>query len=131
MTIVQGFIGFLALTLALLAGVVLSGRRRARGLHLGCVLSALAALGTTIYFAERMGRTLDLAAAGAITPIHLIVAKATTLGYLLPVVSGILVWRDERWKRRHRIAAYSVLALTILTAITGTWMVLAASPKAP
>jgi len=122
----QGFLGFLALTLVLLGLVVLTGLRARRRVHLLCVSLALGALGVTIWFAEQVGEHYDLEAAGWITPVHLALAKGTTLLYLLPLVSGVLTWRDARWKPWHRRFAFSVLGLTVLTAVTGTWMLLAA-----
>jgi hypothetical protein len=122
----RGFVVFLALTLALLGLVVATGLRAVRRVHLTAVALAVASLGTTIFFAERMGDHYDLAAAGTITPVHLTIAKLTTLAYLAPLVTGILTTRDARWRARHRVCAFTVLGLTVATAVTGTWMVLAA-----
>jgi hypothetical protein len=121
----RGFVGFLLLTVALLLVVVATGRRGRRRAHLATVVLTLASLGTTIAFAEAMGDHYDLAGAGWITPVHLWIAKGTTLAYLLPITTGILTWRDLRWRKRHQVCAYLVLALTALTAVTGTWMLLA------
>lgn len=121
-----GFVAFLALTLVLLGVVVATGLAARRRVHLTAVGLAVAALGTTIFFAEKMGDHYDLAAAGAITPVHLAIAKLTTLAYLAPVVTGLLTIRDARWRGRHRLCAFLVLAMTVATAVTGTWMVLAA-----
>lgn len=126
----RGFVVFLGLTLVLLGVVVATGLAARRRIHLVAVGLAVIALGTTIYFAEKMGELYDLAAAGAITPVHLAIAKLTTLAYLAPVVTGILTIRDARWRARHRRCAFGVLALTLATAVTGTWMVLAA-PRLP
>lgn len=121
-----GFVAFLALTLVLLGLVVATGLRARRRWHIPLVACALAALGTTIYFAEKMGEHYDLASAGPITRIHLWIAKITTLAYLLPVATGIRTIFDARMRRWHRRVAFLVLALTVVTAITGTWMILAA-----
>jgi hypothetical protein len=126
MTAEVGFVAFLVLTLALLAAVVRTGFAARRRAHVACVVATLLSLGATIVFAERMGRHYDLAAAGWIFPVHLLVAKLTTFAYLAPVVTGVLTWRDARWRRRQRVCAFAVLALTVATAITGTWMLLAA-----
>jgi hypothetical protein len=131
MTAEAGFVSSLALTLALLAGVVATGLRARRRLHLALVGATLLALGATIAFAERMGAHYDLAAAGAITPVHHFLAKATTLAYLAPLTSGLLTLRDPRWRPRHRACAFTVLALTVITAVTGTWMLLAAERLDP
>ena len=124
MTPEAGFLLFLGVTLALLGGVVWTGYRARRPVHLTLVVSAVLALGGTIFFAEQLGDHYDLEAAGWIYPVHLFIAKACTAAYVLPVVTGILVIRRSGSVRLHRIAAFSVLGLTVLTAITGTWMVL-------
>jgi len=125
MTAERGFVIFLALTLVLLAAVVRTGLRARRRLHLACVATTLAALGITIYYAEKMGAHYDLAAAGLITPVHLWLAKGTTLAYLAPLATGLLTIRDPRWRPRHRVCAFVVLGMTVATAFTGTWMLLA------
>lgn len=126
MTPERGFVAFLALTLALLAAVVWTGLHSRRRVHLPCVAATLLALGLTIFFAEQMGANYDLSSAGLITPVHLWLAKATTVLYLAPLVTGVLTIRDPRWRLRHRVCAFVVLALTVATAVTGTWMLLAA-----
>jgi hypothetical protein len=123
-----GFPTFLVVTVLLLAAVVVTGLKGRLRPHLVLVALALASLGTTIFFAERLGRYYDLEAAGAIMPIHLTLAKITTLGYLLPLVTGVLTLRDRGWKKRHLACALVILAMTVLTTVTGTWMVLAAPP---
>ncbi len=126
MTAERGFVVCLALTLVLLAAVVWTGLRARRRLHLPCVAATLAVLGTTIYFAEQMGEHYDLASAGLITPVHLWLAKLTTLAYLAPLATGALTIRSATWRPRHRVCAFVVLAMTVATAVTGTWMLLAA-----
>jgi hypothetical protein len=126
MTAERGFALFLALTLVLLAAVVRTGLRARRRLHISCVAATLTSLGVTIFFAEKMGRHYDLASAGLITPVHLWLAKGTTLAYLAPLTTGLLTTRDPRWRPRHRMCAFLVLGLTVATAFTGTWMLLAA-----
>lgn len=123
-----GFVLSLASTLVLLAAVVWSGLRARRRIHLPCVAATLAMLGVTIWSAVRMGEHYDLAAAGLITPVHLWLAKVTTFAYLAPLATGVLTLRDARWRPRHRRCAFVVLAMTVATAITGTWMMLAAVP---
>jgi hypothetical protein len=121
----RGFVTFLILTLACLGVVVVTGLKARRRVHIAAVVSAVACLGVTIFHAEQMGDHYDLAAAGAITPIHLTIAKLCTLAYLGPLITGVLTWRDARHRRLHRTLAFTVLGLTVATAITGTWMLLA------
>src|SRR5262245_52547556 len=126
MSVETGFTLFLLLTVGLLGVVVWTGLRARRRLHLSCVAATLAALATTIVFAGRMGAHYDLTKAGLITPVHLTLAKVTTLAYLAPLATGVLTLRNPAWRRRHRFCAFVVLGLTVATAVTGTWMILAA-----
>jgi hypothetical protein len=123
-----GLVLFLIITLALLGAVVVTGLAARRRVHLFCVTGALVFLGVTIYYAEKLGDLYDLKSAGVITPIHLAVAKTTVLAYLLPVITGIRTIRNPSRKPTHRKVAFLVLGLTLITALTGTAMVLMATP---
>ena len=123
-----GFVVFLALTLAGLGGAVATGLRARRRLHLPCVAAALACLAATIYYAKALGHHFDLKSAGAITPIHLTLAKVTTALYVLPVATGITTIFRPATRRWHRRVAFLVLAMTVVTAITGTVMLLMSEP---
>jgi hypothetical protein len=117
-----GFVVFLAATLALLGLVVATGQRALRKRHIALVVLSVAALGVTIRYAVLVGKLFDLPAAGVITPIHLTVAKVTTACYLLPVVTGIRTIFVPATRRLHKKAAFLVLGMTVLTAVTGTLM---------
>jgi len=84
------------------------------------------AVSLKIFYAEKLGELYDLAKAGWITPVHLALAKLTTLLYLAPVVTGVMTIRNAVHRPKHRAAAYLVLGMTVLTAGTGSWMILAA-----
>jgi hypothetical protein len=124
------FVLCFALTLVCLSGAVASGLRAKRRVHLGCVAGALACLALTIHFALGVGEHYDLASAGWITPVHMWLAKIATAAYLLPLGSGLRTIFHPGTRRLHRKLVFCVLALTVLTAITGTWMLLAAEPRA-
>ena len=121
-----GFPVFLGVTVLLLAAVALTGLRGLVRVHLLFVALALGSLGTTIWFAEQLGDLYDLESAGAITGVHLAIAKITTLGYLLPLVTGVMTLRNRRYKPLHRVFAFLILGLTALTAVTGSLMLMAA-----
>jgi hypothetical protein len=122
----QAFFAGLLVTVVLLAVVVASGIAAKRRVHLPAVLLYLAALGLTIWLAVRMGRSLDLAAAGWITPVHLTMARVNVYLYVLPLTTGLMALRDRRWYRRHKLFAWIVVGVTLLTVATGSWMALAA-----
>lgn len=122
MSATAGFVVFLVLTLALLGLVVATGLAAKRRWHIPLVLCALASLAATIRYALMLGKLYDLHAAGAITPIHLAVARITTACYLLPIATGIRTIFAPAARRYHRRFAFLALAMTILTAITGTLM---------
>ena len=117
-----GFVVFLALTLVFLALVVVTGFAAKRRIHIVLVVCTVGALGVTIIYAYALGRVYDTQAAGWITPVHLALARVNTLALLLPVASGVrTIFRPET-RRMHRFLAFTVLGLTVLTAITGTVM---------
>ena len=122
MSATAGFVSFFALTLAFLAQVVVTGYRAKRRWHNAFVACAVASLGVTIAFALELGELYDLEAAGAITPIHLTLAKVATACYVLPIVTGLRTIFVPSGKRLHKKVAFLVLALTVAAAITGTWM---------
>jgi drug/metabolite transporter (DMT)-like permease len=126
MTPIVGFFVFLLLTVAALGVVVATGLRRRRRLHVTFVIVALGLLGGAIVYALRVGEIYDLEAAGAITPIHLNLARITTVCYLLPAITGVLTWRDARWRKLHGRLAWTIVALTIVTTITGAMMLMGA-----
>ncbi|MBK7877633.1 MAG: hypothetical protein IPJ77_18245 [Planctomycetes bacterium] len=125
-----GFVVCFGLTLALLGVVVVTGLKARRALHLTCVVLTVAALGATIYYAYGLGKIYDLAAAGWITPVHLSLARANTVALLVPVVTGIRTMFVPATRALHRRMAFLVIGLTVLTAITGAWMLWLA-PKFP
>ncbi len=122
----EGFFAGLTVTVVLLVAVVATGLRARRRAHVPLVVLFFGALGLTIWMAVRMGEHLDLEAAGWITPVHLTLARVNLYLFVLPVVTGVLTLRDARWRPRHRVFAWSLVGLTLLTVATGTWMALAA-----
>ena len=130
MTATQGFIGFLVLTVGLLALVVLTGLKAKRKRHLTLVLFTVVSLAITIYWAEQLGEEYDLETAGVITPIHLWMAKFTVTAYLLPVVTGLMTIKNPKRRKLHGKVAFLVLAMTLATFATGLWMILASEPLA-
>jgi hypothetical protein len=125
-----GFLVFLGATLALLGLVVATGLRAKRRLHIPLVAASVGALAVTIVYAVKLGKLYDLPAAGVITPIHLTLAKVTTACYLLPIATGLRTIFAPATRRLHRKLAFLVLAMTVLTAITGT-MMLCLAPRVP
>ncbi len=128
MTTTAGFVFFLLLTVALLALVVVTGLRALRRVHIPVVIAAVISMGLTIYYAERLGESFDVESAGWITPVHLWIAKITTVAYLLPIVSGVRTLRRAERRPLHRKLAFLVLGMTALTAVTGIAMVWMSDP---
>lgn len=126
MSPIAGFLTFLILTLVGLGGVFWTGLHRQRRRHIPLVFTTVVFLGLAILYAERLGQGLDLEKAGLIYPVHLVFAKTTTVAYLAPILSGFATLRDPGRRGLHGKLAWAVLVLTVITAITGTWMVWAA-----
>jgi hypothetical protein len=130
MSPLAGFYTFLGVTVAALAAVVYTGTTAQRRAHLLAVVATAAGLAAAIFYALELGELYDLEAAGVITPIHLTLAKITTAAYLLPIVTGVLTWRDARWRRLHARLAWTIVALTVVTTVTGALMLMGAEPLA-
>ena len=120
------FVASLLVTLSLALLAALTGKAGRRRVHVRAVGGMFVSLLITILCAERLGRSYDLKAAGVITPVHLTLAKITTLAYLGPVITGLCLWRDPTWRRWHRRTVAVALGLTAVALVTGTWMILAA-----
>ena len=128
MSPVAGFVAFFAVTLVLLAVVTWTGLRAMRRVHIPCVVATLAALAITIHYAYQLGKVYDLKSAGWITPLHLTLAKITTLSLLAPAITGVRTLFVPSTRKLHRMLAFFALGLTVLSAITGTIMILLAKP---
>jgi hypothetical protein len=124
----QSLAAFLALTIVLLGCVVATGLKARRRWHITFVVLALASLVVSIVCARRVGKLYDLRSAGVITPVHLTLAKITTAAYLLPIATGLRTIFRPATRRLHRTLAFVVLGMTLVTAITGTMMLLGAKP---
>ncbi len=124
----QGFLGFLLLTVALLVLVAWTGHKAKRKLHIILVVVTVLSLASSIRFALLTGRHYDLESAGIITPIHMFVARAATICYLLPVVTGVLTIRKPSYRKLHGKVALLVIAVTVLATITGAMMLWKANP---
>jgi len=128
MTAATGFGLFLVVTLILLGAVVVTGKRSLRRRHLTLVVLAFVGLGLAIYYAEKLGHEYNLDSAGSIYPVHLAFAKSTVYAYLLPIITGILTIKGKCKRTTHGRVAVAVILLTVVTAVTGLWMILAATP---
>ena len=118
------FLVTLSLTGILLFAVVITGQRAQRKLHIPLVALTLASLTVTIVFAKKLGELYDIHSAGWITPLHLGIAKATAVAFLLPLITGIGTLRKPTWRPWHRRMAFLVIGLTLASIGTGAWMIL-------
>jgi hypothetical protein len=121
----HGFLAGLIATVAVLAAVVATGMLAKRRLHIPLVATFFAVLAFTIVKAVQMGQSLDVEQAGWITPFHLTLARVNLFLFALPIATGVLTLRDARWRPKHRLCAWGLVGLTVLTVVTGTWMALA------
>ena len=125
---VTGFLTALLVTVAFLVGAAITGRLRRIKHHVALVACAVISLGIAIVFALRVGEVYDLEAAGVITPIHLNLARFTTVMYLWPLLTGPLAAMGKISPKVHRVGAYVALGLTLAATITGVLMLLGAEP---
>jgi hypothetical protein len=116
------------LTLVLLGCVVATGKRRIIKRHIAFVLLTLGSLAWTIHEALELGHVYDLKSAGIITPIHLTLAKVTTAAFLTPLLTGLRTLFVPKTRALHKKLAYTVLALTVVCAVTGVMMIAMSKP---
>ena len=117
-----GFIATLSLTLVFLGCAVVTGYQARRKVHLSVVACAVLMLVATIYYAIELGTLYDLHHDSMITRVHLTVSKFNTGAYLLPVITGLRTIKNPEGRKLHGRVAFSVLALTVFTAVTGCMM---------
>jgi hypothetical protein len=125
-----GFSICLAATVVFLGCAFATGLKAKRKWHLASVACTVCMLAASIYYALKLGHLYDLKAAGIITPIHLTLARSTTVGYLLTIGTGLRTIFIPKTRPLHRKMAFLVLSMTVLTAITGTIMLLKSPPLA-
>jgi len=118
----------LAVTVGLLLTACWTGHKAKRKPHLVFVLLTVVALTLTVLQAEYVGTLYDLEAAGIITPIHLNIAYVATGSFLLPIITGIMTWRNPAKKKLHRGCVLIAVTLTVASAITGALMLTSAEP---
>lgn len=126
-----GFLGALLVTVALLTGAAFTGRARKIRAHVSFVLAAVSSLAVAIFFALEVGELYDLEKAGRITPIHLTLARITTVAYLWPLLTGPLAARGKIRPRIHRAGAWLALVLTLAATVTGVMMLAGAERLVP
>lgn len=125
------FAAALGTTAALLGCAAVAGRRRKIGGHILFVWAAVVMLALSIKFALDLGKAYDLESAGRITPIHLTIARITTISYLWPLLTGPLAMRDKVPRKLHRVGAWCALLLTLAALVTGAMMVMGAERIVP
>ena len=88
-----------------------------------------------VFFREelwrQLGHTLDLASAGAITPVHLTLARIATAALILPILTGIRALFVPSGRKLHALCAWLALTLVVAAAVTGVVMVSLAQPLSP
>ncbi len=114
-------------TLLLLGGALWTGWSRRRRLHLVVAPLGLVALGVAILLAEQLGRTREFPP--TVLAIHLFFAKTGALLALPVVATGVLLLRNPRWRRLHRIAVLLFAAGALTATATGIWMFSLSTPK--
>lgn len=119
------FFACLLSTVGALVGAVITGFAARRKQHFCFVGTAVLFLVLSIWAALRLGEYYDLESGGTITRVHLAISRYATGAYLLPVLTGIATLRNPARRKLHRVAAFVAIAITLVTAVTGTWMLIA------
>lgn len=114
------FFASFAVTLALLAGTILTGKRGRRGLHLALAVCAIAMLTVTILLTEALARAVAFPAQEM--GIHLIFAKSAAAMVIPVTLSGAWTWRQRRRKGIHLACVALFLLLAVVATGTGIWV---------
>ena len=123
------FFTCLGLTVVFLLSAAWTGHHHKLRAHIASVLLAVVGLGLAIYYALELGKIVDLDAAGWITPVHLGLARVTTLFFVVPIVLGLLTLRRMTWRKLHGRMGLIAIAATVLTTITGAVMLYLSDPR--
>jgi CDP-diglyceride synthetase len=117
----------LCLTAAAMALTVVSGVKRRRRVHLARAISTVVLLAVTVVFAYLMGR-YERSLPEREMGIHRIFSM--TVAGVLPFVAitGIMLWRDGRWRRLHQICVGVLLIGTVCALATGLWVLSLSEP---
>jgi len=108
---------------------VVTGRAARRKIHLRFVALTVICLSLTIYYAKQLGQLYHLERLGWIHDFHLLISRVTSASYLVVIGSGLATLKRASRRKTHSRIAYSVLTLTVVTAVTGVWMIFSATPK--
>lgn len=125
--VVTAFWVSFVVTLLAIAAALTSGWLRRRRWHLVLAPVAIAVLAVTIVLAEQMARARSFPPGPM--HIHLAFAKTAALLVLPVIVTGLVLWRRDRWRRGHRLAVYLFLAVTITATCTGIWVFSLSMPR--
>lgn len=121
------FLVGLSLTSVAMALTVVSGRKGHRRTHLIRAISTVVLLAVAVVFAFLMQayeRKLPAREMG----IHRIFSM--TVAWVVPfvVITGILLWRNPRWRRLHQICVGVLLIGTVGALVTGIWVLSLSEP---
>ncbi len=108
------------LTVVLLVAAICTGLSKRRRLHLWLGPLTMLSLVVTIVLTEKLMLRYDFPA--DLKAIHLPCAKAGGLLALPVIITGLLLWRREQWRRWHRGALVVWLVSVLLATSTGLWM---------
>lgn len=118
-----------ALTLGVVAVAAVLGRLARRRPHVATATVAGVLLAYTVYLAEMLGTVVIIPR--RLLVVHLVFANLAALAFIVVVVSGVRLFRSDQSARRrwHRGAVIAFIALTVLSAGTGTHMLMNATAR--
>lgn len=121
-----GFFAALGTSVLLLVATFVTAKLHKVKAHIAVVTAMVAALLTTLYFAESMGPHYVFEATSR--SVHLPLAFLATGALLAPLATGFLHWRGKVGVKAHKIAVGVWSVLLLLALGTGAWMLSVATP---
>lgn len=121
------FFACLALTLVTMFLAIASGRRGRRKQHLARALATVVLLAVSVLLALKLGTIRDFPPEQM--GIHKIFARAAGLLVLPAAITGILLWRQPRWRTAHKVCVYLLVLVSVIAVGTGVWVFTLSTPK--
>lgn len=115
------FLSLLVTTVGLMVLTMHAGIRKHRRAHLARALATVALLCATVVFAYLMSKYERLLPEREMA-IHRIFSMTVAVAVPAVAITGILLWRDARWRRWHRWCVGLLVTATAAAFGTGMWV---------
>ncbi len=130
MTYTVMFLILLLCTAAVMGMTVHAGLRKRRRAHLARAITTIVLLVGTVAFAYLMSAYERVLPEREMATHRIF---STTVTYTVPavVITGILLWRNPRWRRAHQSCVGVLVLATVCALGTGLWALYLSEARTP